>query len=147
MQPSPDAVAELIETYAGPGADATRLLCRRHPRDAVAFTVIESDLSSRDLTFGELDDAAGRLAAGLTELGVSPGDRVATLMGKSAELVTALLAIWRIGAVHVPLFTAFAPPAIALRVQGSGAKLVITDPDQRAKLDAGGPGVVVSTGR
>ncbi len=143
MQPSPDAVPELIAMYSGPGADATGLLCRRHPRDAVAFTVIESDLSSRDLTFGELDDAAGRVAAGLAELGIAPGDRVATLMGKSAELVTALLAIWRLGAVHVPLFTAFAPPAIALRVEGSGAKLVVTDPDQRAKLDSLGSDVVV----
>ncbi|PXY33503.1 AMP-binding protein [Prauserella endophytica] len=141
----PPAVAELIAAYGAPDADATHLLCRRHPPDAVAFTVVDPDLTSTNLTFGELDDAAGRLAGGLARLGVSAGDRVATLMGRSAELVTTLLAIWRLGAVHVPLFTAFAPPAIALRTAASGARFVVADPDQRAKLD-GSTGVIVTTG-
>jgi acetyl-CoA synthetase len=81
---------------------------------------------------------SARFAAGLARLGVGPGDAVATLMGKSAELVVALLGIWRRGAVHVPLFTAFAPPAIAFRLAGSGAKVVVADGDQRAKLDPAG---------
>jgi acetyl-CoA synthetase len=82
------------------------LLCDRHRAHAVAFTVVEPDLSSRDLTFGELGELSARFAAGLADLGVGPGDAVATLMGKSADLVVALLGIWRLGAVHVPLFTA-----------------------------------------
>jgi acetyl-CoA synthetase len=130
-------VSELVSVYGGPAANAVDLLCRRHPADAVAFTVIQADLSSRDVTFGELDEASGRFAAGLAALGVSEGDRVATLMGKSVELVTALLAIWRVGAVQVPLFTAFAPPAIALRITGNGTKAVVVDSSQRAKLDPG----------
>ena len=71
----------------------------------------------------------------LAELGVGPGDCVATLMGKSADLVTVLLGIWRRGAVHVPLFTAFAAPAIELRLRSSAAKLIVADADQTAKLD------------
>jgi acetyl-CoA synthetase len=130
-------VSELLSVYGGPSADAAELLCRRHPADAVAFTVVEADLSSRDVTFGELDEASGRFAAGLAALGVSRGDRVATLMGKSAELVIALLGIWRLGAVQVPLFTAFAPAAIALRITGNGTKAVVVDPSQRAKLEPG----------
>lgn len=39
--------------------------------------------------------------------------------------------------MHVPLFTAFAPPAIALRLQASDAKVVIVDVDQREKLAPG----------
>ncbi len=50
------------------------------------------------------------------------------------ELIIAVLAIWRLGAVQVPLFTAFAPPAIAARVTGNGTKVVIADVAQRAKL-------------
>ena len=65
-------------------------------------------------------------------MGVGPGDAVATLMGKSAELVVALLGIWRRGAVHVPLFTAFAPAAISFRLARSGAMVVVADEDQRA---------------
>ena len=58
-------------------------------------------------------------------------------MGKSADLVATLLAIWRLGAVHVPLFTAFAPPAIAVRLHGSAAKVVVCDASQRSKLEPG----------
>ncbi|MFE0026646.1 AMP-binding protein [Amycolatopsis sp. NPDC059021] len=135
---SPEQTAlDLLAVYGAPGASALDLLCRRHPADAVAFTVIEADLSSRDLTFGELDEASGRFAAALAARGIGPGDRVATLMGKSAELVVALLGIWRLGAVQVPLFTAFAPPAIALRITGNGTKAVVVDPSQRAKLEPG----------
>ncbi|MQA60355.1 MAG: AMP-binding protein [Actinophytocola sp.] len=56
-------------------------------------------------------------------------------MTESAELVVSVLAIWRLGAVQVPLFRAFAPPAIATRITGNGTKLVITDESQRPKLD------------
>ncbi|MBP2364785.1 AMP-binding protein [Pseudonocardia parietis] len=140
-------VDELVRYYARPGSSAADLLCDGHPAEAVAFTVIEADLSSRDLTYGELRTESTKFAAALDELGVGPGDAVAVLMGKSAELVVALLGIWRRGAVHVPLFTAFAPPAIELRVSASGAKVVVADADQCDKLDGlvggAGPRLVV----
>nr|WP_225729797.1 MULTISPECIES: AMP-binding protein [unclassified Nocardia] len=130
-------VRELIDEYDGPEACAADLLCDRHPADRVAFTIVEPDLSARELTYGELRDASARFATGLAELGVGPGDRVATLMAKSAELVIALLGIWRRGAVHVPLFTAFAPPAIAFRLAASHAAVVVADADQAPKLAPG----------
>lgn len=49
-------------------------------------------------------------------------------MGKSAEVAVALLAVWRLGAVHVPLFTAVAPPAIAARITGNGTKIAVLRP-------------------
>ncbi|MFD4180821.1 AMP-binding protein [Rhodococcus sp. NPDC058514] len=130
-------VRELLEQYDTPQACAADLLCDRHPDTDVAFTVIEGDLSSRDLSYGELRVESAKFAAALAELGVEPGDCVATLMGKSAELVVALLGIWRRGAVHVPLFTAFASPAIAFRLGSSGAKFVVSDQNQLAKLAPG----------
>ncbi len=132
-----ERVTELLALYGSASANAAELLCDWHPADDVAFTVVEGDLSSRDLTYGQLRDESARFAAALAELGVEPGDAVAALMGKSAELVVALLGIWRRGGVHVPLFTAFAPAAIALRLQASGAKVVLVDTDQRAKLQPG----------
>src|SRR5215813_9975165 len=80
-------VAELVAEYGSPGACPGALLCDRHRGKAVAFTVVEPDLSYRDLTFGELGERSARFAAGLAGLGVGPGDAVATLMGKSVELV------------------------------------------------------------
>lgn len=139
MAADPNArVRELLDTYDRADACAAELLCDRHPADSVAFTVIESDLSAVDLTYGDLRARSERFAAALAGLGVGPGDRVATLMAKSADLAVVLLGIWRRGAVHVPLFTAFAPPAIAFRLQASGAALVIADPDQAGKLAPGG---------
>ncbi|ORM28743.1 AMP-binding protein [Williamsia sp. 1135] len=141
MPTTTDRVGELLAQYDRPDASAADLLCDRHPADAVAFTVIETDaagdLVSLDLTYGHLREQSTRFAAALAGLGVEPGDRVATLMSKSADLVVAALGIWRRGAVYVPLFTAFAPPAIAFRLQASGAKVVISDLDQLPKLAAG----------
>ncbi|MDQ6752182.1 MAG: AMP-binding protein [Actinomycetota bacterium] len=146
-------VRELLEVYGAPDACAAELLCDRHPEEAVAFTIVQPDLSHKDLTYGELKVKSRRFAAALAGLGVKPGDAVATLMGKSEELIIALLGIWRRGAVDVPLFTAFAADAIAFRLGATNCRLVIADADQRAKLvPAGGiptdaaPLVVVARG-
>lgn len=137
MGSSSDRVAELLAEYSGPDVCLAEVLCDRHPPDAQAFRFVGADLAAQVLTFGELADRSKRVAAGLADLGVGRGDRVATLMAKSADLVTAQLAIWRLGGVLVPLFTAFAPPAIAMRLEASGTKVVIADGDQRSKLDPG----------
>ena len=117
----------------GPVAPA-ELLCDRHPADTAAFTVIDPQLAATDLTYGQLKEGSERAAAAFARLGVRRGDRVATLMGKSAELVTALVGLWRLGAVHVPLFTAFATPAIRVRLEASGAAVVLADAGQLDKL-------------
>lgn len=133
--PAPIFTAEaVLGRYAAADACAAELLCDAHDPDAIAFSIVEADLSSEDITYGQLRERSERGAAALAELGVGPGDTVATLMGKSADLAVMLLAIWRRGAVHVPLFTAFAWPAIELRLVSSNAKVVIADADQREKI-------------
>jgi acetyl-CoA synthetase len=132
------AVSQRLEQFlaqvTAPDTRPANLLCDRHPAGAVAFTIVEPDLTGHDITYGWLRENSERAAAALADLGVGPGDRVATLMGKSADLVVTLLGIWRLGAVHVPLFTAFAPPAIAARLNASATKVVVCDAGQRAKL-------------
>lgn len=130
------AVRGWLADYGTSPVSVAALLCDRHPTDRVAVTVVDAALNDSDWTYGELGQASQRLAGLLGDLGVGPGDRVATLMGKSAELVATLLAIWRLGAVHVPLFTAFDLPAIAFRLRDSGARVVVCDDGQRPKLDA-----------
>lgn len=87
------------------------------------------------MTFGELAAASQRYAQAFKSLGVRRGDRVASLMGKSVDLVVTILATWRLGAVYVPLFTAFGAEAVASRLERSGTVLVVADPEQRHKLD------------
>lgn len=135
-----DDVARSLAEYGQPDACAAELLCDRHPTDAVAFRVVDPDLTVTELTFGELRERSERFAAALAGLGVSAGEAVGVLMGKSADLPAILLGIWRLGAVHVPLFTAFAAPAIAMRLEGSGARVVVADANQVDKLADAGPG-------
>jgi acetyl-CoA synthetase len=60
--------------------------------------------------------------------------------------VTAVLAIWRCGAVYVPLFTAFAAPAVEVRLAASDTKVTFADAGQRAKLGRTAGRVVVAGG-
>ena len=129
------AVRAWLAEYGAETADVGHLLCDRHHPDGVAFVHVDSDLSSTILTYGELADSSRRLATVLAARGVTTGTCVPVLMGKRRELVITLLALWRLGAVHVPLFTAFAAGAIRLRVEGAEAGLVVTEPSQRSKLD------------
>ena len=130
-------ISELVEVFSAPDADAAWLLCDRHQPESVAFTFLEPDGSRADLTYGELRERSERFAGVLMGLGVGRGDRVATLMGKSIDLVTVLLGTWRVGAVYVPLFTAFAADAVRSRLQGARVKLVVADAAQTAKVPDG----------
>jgi acetyl-CoA synthetase len=132
-----ERIQELLALYGSQKASVAELLCDQHPTQGSAYTVVEPDLSMHLLTYGELKKASERFAAALAELGVRPGTRVATLLGKSIEHLIAVMGIWRRGAVHVPLFTAFARPAIGLRLLGSDARVVICDEQQRPKLALG----------
>jgi acetyl-CoA synthetase len=140
-QPFADAVASRIQEVASlfqdPHASTARLICDRHDPQRVAYRVVSQELSATDLTYLDLREESERLAAALSAMGVRRGHRVATLMGKSCAYLTTVLAIWRLGAVHVPLFTAFAVPAIAERLIRSGAKIVVCDQAQQSKLAPG----------
>ena len=89
-----------------------------------------------EITYGQLAADSRRFAAALAQLGIGRGDRVGVLMGKRSELVVSLLALARLGAVYIPLFTAFATPAIEMRLRAGDATVVITEPSQASKLDA-----------
>jgi acetyl-CoA synthetase len=139
-------IAELIARYSASDACAAELLCDRHPADAMAYWVYAPNLTVQAVTYADLKADSERFAAALQARGLEPGDRIATLMDKSREYLVALMGIWRLGAVHVPLFTAFAPPAIELRLAGSGAKAIVCDAAQMPKL-APGPDLPVDPAR
>lgn len=130
-------VQQLVALYGGEQVCLASLLCDGHEPSSLAYRIIGQDRSVEPLSYGELRAESERFAAALTELGIRAGDRVATLMGKSREYLVTLMGIWRVGAVHVPLFTAFAPAAICYRLTGSKARLVVCDSSQRAKLQPG----------
>jgi acetyl-CoA synthetase len=127
-------VQRLVTRFGGPELTPGVLLCDGHPPDDVAFTLVDADLGVTRVSYGQLRHRSERFARALVELGVGRGDRVATLMGKSADLVAAIVGTLRCGAAYVPLFTAFGPGAAATRLFGGHVKVVVVDAGQRAKL-------------
>ncbi|WP_247986007.1 AMP-binding protein [Bradyrhizobium sp. 186] len=130
-----ERVHEMLDVFGSPDADVARLLCDRYPEKKTAFRIVPKAGATVSLSYGRLKERSVRLASGLTKLGLKPGDRIGTLMSKSEDYLVTLMAIWRLGAVYVPLFTAFAPPAIEMRLASSGAKLIVSDCAQRSKLE------------
>lgn len=88
------------------------------------------------LTFGELAARSNAFANGLRRLGVRRGDRVALLLPQCFETVIAHLAIYKLGAIAVPLALLFGVEALEYRLQTAGVKLVVTNSAGCAKLAA-----------
>ncbi len=86
-------------------------------------------------TYLKLKEESNRLANGFRKLGVKKGDRIAGLLGKDMELILTVLATWKIGAVYVPLFTAFGPEAIKYRLEDCSCKIIVTNQEQAEKID------------
>ena len=81
-----------------------------------------------------LQRRAGRIASVLRRGGIRPGDRVAGLMGRRPAAFAVPLALWRLGAVYVPLFSGFRRDSIGVRLEDAGVKAVVTDPANRSNL-------------
>jgi len=94
--------------------------------DAVACVSLGEDGRRRTLTFAELSGQVTRLAEALATLGVGVGDRVAIYLPMSQEVAVASHACAHLGAIQVPVFSGFAAPAVAQRLQASEAKVAIT---------------------
>jgi acetyl-CoA synthetase len=84
------------------------------------------DGAVRSLTFAELLAETDRLAWGLRRLNVGPGDRVGIFMPMIPEVVAATLACGKIGAIFTPIFSGYAAPAVASRLNDCGAIALIT---------------------
>jgi acetyl-CoA synthetase len=104
------------------------------------------------LSWRELSRQVTQLAEALVELGVRAGDRVAIFMPMCPAVAVASHACAHIGAVQVPIFSGFAAPAIASRLEDSDAKVVICADwslrrgkrvDMRAILDETGDHAVI----
>jgi fatty-acyl-CoA synthase len=81
----------------------------------------------QSLTYGELDERATRLARALHARGVGAGDRVAILMTNRVELVEALFACCRLGAIGVPINFRLVPVEIAQILADAEPVVTITD--------------------
>ncbi|MFL0690647.1 MAG: AMP-binding protein [Agrobacterium tumefaciens] len=79
------------------------------------------------MTYGELSAQSSALADALTELGVIRGDRVALLMPQCFETVIAHVAIYKMGAIALPLALLFGEEALEYRLRDAGARVIVTN--------------------
>jgi len=98
------------------------------------------DVGGTKLTAADVASAANRLANALADLGVRPGDRVATLVENSAEALLAWWGIVRGGAVAVPINTAYKGEYLRHQLTDSGSRVLIVEAalvERAARVTAG----------
>ncbi|HUJ92843.1 MAG TPA: AMP-binding protein [Gaiellaceae bacterium] len=93
--------------------------------DEEALVWQSEDGRRESLSWAETSRQVTQLAEALVELGVEAGDRVAIFMPMCPAVAVASHACAHVGAVQVPVFSGFAAPAIASRLEDSGAKVVL----------------------
>jgi len=112
-----------------------QVLCDNHnPNDVAVVGQKDIDSPQVSITFGELESRSRRLATSLLENGVKPRDRVGVMMTKGLDVYVCCVAIARVGAIYIPLFTAFGPDAAKIRVESARAKVIITESQHREKF-------------
>ncbi|MBS0338522.1 MAG: acetate--CoA ligase [Proteobacteria bacterium] len=130
---------ELLGPSAGT-VNIAHLAVDRHAAGAqgerTAFRFLPASGAARDVSYAELARLTNRFANVLAALGVMKGERVFVLCGRIPELYTAVLGGLKRGAVVSPLFSAFGPGPIAMRIGiGAGKVLVTTEALYRRKVE------------
>ena len=150
------AVAEVREGPQRPAVPAgrtgkARSLCRGEQReppallvpDAVAVRAAQAPGAvavvgaGERLSYGELLDAADRVAGALLAAGVRPGDLVGVCLERGPWLVAGLLGVWRAGCAYVPMDPEYPAARLEFMVADSGVSAV---------LGSAGPALVLPAG-
>ena len=111
--------------FVGGQVNVARVCVHRWASEEEAVVGLYEDGVRESLTWAELSRQVTQLAEYLIELGVREGDRVALYMPMCPAVAVASHACAHIGAVQVPIFSGFAAPAVASRLEDSQAKVVI----------------------
>ncbi|WP_201539873.1 AMP-binding protein [Psychrobacter sp. 1044] len=132
-------LTEIFGEHLDDRLNAYMACCGRHVRDGRGdnIALVHEDTSGNvtRMSFAELDKASAQVANLLLSYGVQVGDQVATMLPRTPELLTIVLATWRIGAVYQPLFTAFGYDSIKYRMDKANTKVVFTNQENRGKFD------------
>src|SRR3954468_4603034 len=101
-------------------------------RLAILYT--RKDAAPQEVTYGWLRETSNRLANALAAHGIGRGDRVALLLPQMPEVAAIHIAVYKLGAVALPLAMLFGVDAISYRLNDAGAKALITNAQGLAKI-------------
>ncbi|MGB8507378.1 MAG: amino acid adenylation domain-containing protein, partial [Pyrinomonadaceae bacterium] len=108
--------------------------CARRAPEAVAVVYQDAQL-----TYGELDARAGRLAAHLGTLGVGRESRVGLCLERSLEMIVGILAVVKAGGAYVPLDPSYPAERLAWMIEDAQLGVVLTRTAEAGSLPARGP--------
>jgi acyl-CoA synthetase (AMP-forming)/AMP-acid ligase II len=91
--------------------------------------------TGRTLTYRQLVQNAGRVAAGLAGAGLRPGQAVALALPNSIEFALAWYGTLLAGGWAVPINPLYTPPEMETQIHDSGAKFLITIPERAAAME------------
>jgi acetyl-CoA synthetase len=114
------------------GVDACDKWAAHDPGRVALLVRTEGGLDS--VTYGRLREQSNRLANALAAHGVARGDRVAIILPQTLETAVTHLAIYKLGAIAVPLAALFGVDALAYRLENSGVRVAVTNNAGLAKL-------------
>lgn len=120
---------ERPEWFVGGGMNAVDACLGRWVQQtpgAVAVVHEAEDGTTHTLSYAELDDRVARVRGALRARGIGKGDAVALYLPMTLEAVVTTYAVASLGAMLVPLFSGFAPTAIASRIRDASVKAVVT---------------------
>ena len=100
----------------------------------LAILHMQPDGRVERISYGWLRETSNRLAHVLRANGVARGDRVAIFLPQAPEVAAAHIAIYKLGAVALPIAILFGRDALSYRLQNSGAKALLTNAQGLTKL-------------
>ncbi|GLY88909.1 acetate--CoA ligase [Actinoallomurus iriomotensis] len=135
------ARAELSGLPGGRGLNIAYEAVDRHALgsagNVVALRCVSHDDRVTELTYEDLRRRTNRFANALCALGIGPGDRVFTLLGRVPELYVTVLGTLKNRSVLAPLFSAFGPEPICERLRLGDARVLVTSEElNRRKIAA-----------
>ncbi len=116
------------------GVDVCDLWAQAQPERPA---IIEIDAQDRPnpFTYGELRAHSNRIASALRKRGIGRGDIVALLLPQSRHVAAAHIALYKLGAIALPLASLFGVDALEYRLNNSGARGLICDAGGLAKIE------------
>jgi acetyl-CoA synthetase len=105
-----------------------------HQPDRLALIYENDKGQTEQYAFRDLRRLSNKLANGLGAEGIGPGDRVGILLPQCPETAISHIAIYKLGAIAIPLFTLFGTDALEYRLSNSEAKGIITDEANLPKI-------------
>lgn len=95
-------------------------------RDHPAVVWEGEEAESRTLTYAQLRDLTDEIAGGLAARGIGAGDTVGVFLPMLPETVATVMAIAKLGAIFLPIFSGYGPEAVAVRLAEGEAKALVT---------------------